>query len=353
MARSRSSSRWSSTIRRWARPSSTPRTTRSPVWVRIPEARPSSELTNGALQPCSAPVDRHDLGRLGRASQRDRPRLRDREPPVGRRGLAGEDLVAVGERRDPGGLVHALAREVPADLGRPRGVYADPDLGCEPVRPAVLGQTPLDRDRAREGLVGRIEPDEEPVARADDLLALVLGEQRPERLVVPSQHALPRLVPQRLDQVRRSLDVGEHERLLDPAGYLLASELPRQQLLDLLDDERAGRAGERRLAHQLILHAGCVQDSRLQELALVPVEYGGRDRDARAGTDAPVTVDACLQRHRSSPLIGPSGGKRGRWPPRATTRRSWRTARRAVARPPARRYRSRRRSRRSSCPVPG
>jgi hypothetical protein len=38
---------------------------------------------------------------------------------------------------------------------------------------------------------------------------------------VPPQDALPRVVPEHLHQVRRALDVGEHERLLDPARRLL------------------------------------------------------------------------------------------------------------------------------------
>src|SRR5207247_4636313 len=116
------------------------------------------------------------------------------------------------------------------------------------------------------------EADEEPVAGRGDLLTLVLGEQRPKRLVVPAQDALPRLVAERLDQVRGSLDVREHERLLDAVRTLLAAQLPRQELLDLLDRDRAGRAREDRLAERLVFDRGGVHDAGLRELALVPVE---------------------------------------------------------------------------------
>ena len=116
---------------------------------------------------------------------------------------------------------------------------------------------------------------------------------------------------------------------------------------------RAGRAGERGLAQQLVLDAGRVDDAGLREVALVPVERGGRDRDARArrrcsggGRRGPSA--ASLAR-----LTAPAPGTRTRWPPRARTRRSSRTARRAAARRPARRCRAPRRSRRSSCPGPG
>src|SRR6476660_6091210 len=102
----------------------------------------------------SAPVDRDDLDGTRRAAERDGSRLRDREPAVDRGGPASKDLVAVGERRDPGGLVDALAREVLPDLRRARGMEPDPDLGREPGSAPMLGQPALDRDRAPERLIG-------------------------------------------------------------------------------------------------------------------------------------------------------------------------------------------------------
>jgi hypothetical protein len=61
--------------------------------------------------------------------------------------------------------------------------------------------------------------DEEAVARVVDLLSTVLGEQRPQRPVVPADEVLPGLVPDRLEQSRRAHDVREEER----AGHGLGS----------------------------------------------------------------------------------------------------------------------------------
>ena len=72
-------------------------------------------------------------------------------------------------------------------------------FGAKPFVPAMVGELALDRDRARERVVGRVEPHEEPVAGRHDLLAAVIREQRPEGLVVPAQDALPRLVAEHLD----------------------------------------------------------------------------------------------------------------------------------------------------------
>ena len=44
------------------------------------------------------------------------------------------------------------------------------------------------------------------------LLARVRPEERAQRLVVPAKHVLPRVVADRLDEIRRAADVGEHER---------------------------------------------------------------------------------------------------------------------------------------------
>src|SRR5205085_9690696 len=138
-------------------------------------------------------------------------------------GPAGEDLLAVREGGDPGRLVDALAREILADLRGAGGVEPDPDLGRESGRAAMLGQAALDRDGTPERLVRRVEPDEEAVAGRDDLFSLELGEQTAQRLVVPAQDALPRIVAQRFHQVGRPLDVGEHEGLLDAARAFLAA----------------------------------------------------------------------------------------------------------------------------------
>src|SRR6188508_2292768 len=129
---------------------------------------------------------------------------------------ARDDLTPAAECGDPGRLMDALAMEIAADLRRIGGMQADPDLWREALGRAVLGQAPLDRDRRRDGKVRRVEADEESVAGRGDLFAVVGGEHFTEGGVVPAQDRLPRLVAERLDEVRRTDDVGEHEGLHDP-----------------------------------------------------------------------------------------------------------------------------------------
>jgi hypothetical protein len=105
------------------------------------------------------------------------------------------NLATLAQVRDSGGLVDTLAGEVATDLGGARGVHSDPDRRAESLRLALLRQAALNRDGAGDGLLGRVESDEEPVARGRDLLALVGVEERSKRLVVPPQDGLPGLVP--------------------------------------------------------------------------------------------------------------------------------------------------------------
>ena len=128
--------------------------------------------------------------------------------------------------------------------------------GREALRRAVLGESPLDRDRRRHREVRRVEADEEPVAGRRDLLAAVGREHLAQGGVVPAEHRLPGLVAERLDEVRRADDVGEHERLQDPArGTGLAAQLPGQELRDVLEDDGGGRARERGGAEELLVDA--------------------------------------------------------------------------------------------------
>jgi hypothetical protein len=46
-----------------------------------------------------------------------------------------------------------------------------------------------------------------------------------------------------------------------------AAQLPGQQVLHLLDDDRLGRAGEHRLAELLVVHAGDVHQRNLRKFA--------------------------------------------------------------------------------------
>ena len=161
----------------------------------------------------------------------------------------------------------------------------------------------------RERVVGRLESHEEPVARGHHLLASVRGEERPQRLVVPGQQRLPRIVAHRFEQRRRSDDVGEHERL-DALGRRAAAELPREQLRDLLEHDRLGRAREGGLAELLLVDAGRVHDASLPEVALVPVERRRGDRDAVARADAARSVDPRAEHLEHPRLERERGGVR-------------------------------------------
>ena len=61
--------------------------------------------------------------------------------------------------------------------------------GRESLPPAVIGEPALDGNRALDRHVHVIERQEESVACRLDLLAAVLGDERSEGLVVPSQDA--------------------------------------------------------------------------------------------------------------------------------------------------------------------
>src|SRR5258708_5602230 len=73
------------------------------------------------------------------------------------------------------------------------------------------------------------------------------------------------------------------------------AELPRQQLFNLYDDDCLGWTRESRRPQQLLVDALCINDVRLEELPLQPVEHRRREIDARSSTDAPLTLDARAQ----------------------------------------------------------
>src|SRR5207237_7404721 len=79
--------------------------------------------------------------------------------------------------------------------------------------------------------------DEEAVALMAGLLPAVLCDERAQRLVVPADDALPRLVADRVDELRRAHDVGEQERPRD----LLLRRLGRRAL-GLLSEQLARAA---------------------------------------------------------------------------------------------------------------
>ena len=78
----------------------------------------------------------------------------------------------------------------------------DPDGRREAIRLAVFGQVALQVDGGVEGLVGTAKGEKEAVAGGLDLLALVLGHNRPDRMVVPANKASPGLVTDQLGKAR-------------------------------------------------------------------------------------------------------------------------------------------------------
>ena len=114
-------------------------------------------------------------------------------------------------------------------------------------------------------------------------------QERETRRQHPICGGSPRRRQQEDRESREEHDVHARIRGVDTQPAIGAVHEPRHEE-DPLDD--AERGGEDR----------GVDHSGLREVALVPVEGGRRDRDARAGPDAPVTVDAGSQRHRWDPL---------------------------------------------------
>src|SRR6266540_3757657 len=289
-----------------------------------PLCRSPSSLTTLGWAALLPPVDRDDLDGFRDAPDADLPGLGEGEPRAGGGVSAGDDLGALCQCGDSGGLVDPLAGEVPTDLRRAGGVDPDPDRRTEPLGLPMLREAALDRHRARDGLLRRIEPDEEPISRRRDLLSLVCAEQRAKRLVVPPEDGLPGFVAQGLHQVRGLHDIGEHEGLLHAPRGGPPPKLPGQELLHFIDLDRLGGAGQRRFTKQVLLDAGGVDHVGLGEVSFVPVEGGRRERDAVARPHAPVPIDSGPQHPLSTP---PVPGKRRRWPRLATTHRSARTSR--------------------------
>jgi len=98
---------------------------------------------------------------------------------------------------------------------RNRGVHPDPELQRETLLPPLLGQATLDRDGTPDRVGGARERNEEPITLVTDLLAAMLGDQCPKRLIVPADQSLPGLVNDRSDELGRAHDGGEEEGPLD------------------------------------------------------------------------------------------------------------------------------------------
>ena len=71
--------------------------------------------------------------------------------------------------------------------GRLARVDADPHPHLDAVRPLVVGERTLDRDRRSDGVRGAAEGDEERVALRVDLLAPMRGERLPQQPLLIGQ----------------------------------------------------------------------------------------------------------------------------------------------------------------------
>jgi hypothetical protein len=147
------------------------------------------------LEPMLADVAERDVGRHHRADERSR-RLRD------------EDLPSMGGRGDAGGSVHVDPDVVAAGDRGLSGVHAHPHLHFDVVRPRLVTECALRRDRRLHRGHGRSEHHEEGVAfgRGDVSVADRLAQQ-------PVMIVEQRVVrgTELLEQLGRSLDVGEQE----------------------------------------------------------------------------------------------------------------------------------------------
>ena len=124
--------------------------------------------------------------------------------------LREQDLAAVAGRADTRGP-HDVEPEVAllADRRLAR-VEAHPHLDLGSVRPLVLGERPLCRDRARDAVPRARERVEERVALGVDLGPALLAEVLPQQLPVIADDVTVG-VSELLEQSRRAFDVGEEK----------------------------------------------------------------------------------------------------------------------------------------------
>ena len=100
---------------------------------------------------------------------------------------------------------------VVAEVGLTR-VQADPHPHAAALGPRVRGDGPLGRDGRGERRPRAREHDEERVALAVDLDAVMRRERAAEELVVLRQHGGVAVTAEPVEDPRRALDVGKEER---------------------------------------------------------------------------------------------------------------------------------------------
>src|SRR5216684_5835739 len=102
--------------------------------------------------------------------------------------MTDEDVVRPRLCHKTCGQVHTLARKSFPPAERRRRMQTDADLRGESVRTPVLGESALNIDGARHGLLNTAKSDEEPVPRVINLFAPMTRHQCAQRLIVPPQH---------------------------------------------------------------------------------------------------------------------------------------------------------------------
>ena len=125
------------------------------------------------------------------------------------RRLGQEDLATVAGRHDARGPMDIHADIDVVGQLRFACVDADPDLYVGAVGPRLGGDRALDANRGPDGVAGSPEHGEERVALRPDLGAATIAGLTNE-LVMPREHRSV-VGPELLDELRRALDIGEHE----------------------------------------------------------------------------------------------------------------------------------------------
>ncbi len=138
-------------------------------------------------------------------------------------------------------------------------MQADANPRGEALTSTVVRELALDGQRAFERQVDVIESEEEAVPGRLDLLTTVLGDQGSQRLVVPSQHAGPRLVAKGAGELGRVHDVGEGEGLHRAAS---GCGWPRTATPSERREQRLGPADVRHGSEVLECSAGCLRFHR-------------------------------------------------------------------------------------------
>src|SRR3990172_1145061 len=139
--------------------------------------------------------------------------------------LRSEDLAPFGEGGDAGGDDNGRPEEIRLLLYRLAGVKADADHEfAGGLLPVVLGDGPLNSDRAGQSRGGALEGDHEAVAHRLHFGTAVAAHLFPHQGVVDAQDLLGPLIAQGFGQLGRSYEVREQEgdnRLPSDRGHRL------------------------------------------------------------------------------------------------------------------------------------